>query len=599
MQNTIHDNQVTKPFVLRNWIRCLFGILTGLAGLVNMLTAIFPRPGWDILLGDWPVDTHHGAHQLLVVIGFFLLMLSYGMMRGKRHAWLATTLLLLISGVLYLSGGGPVFATLLTVPMILLLIAFARHFRAKSDPPAIRRGYIALLMGLSIVIVYTIGGLVVLYDQFESLIDRFGPIGVVFHLLTNSHRLEIPYSTQAFLFGHVLHVLCLSAVLYGIAMILRPVAAVLLPDDQERLAAFALTHTYGTNSISYFALEASKSLYFSNSRKSFISYVLEGKVAVVAGDPIGPQDELLPIIAQFISFCAEQDWTIVFWQVRDVYAELYRQAGMHLLKIGEDCVVYTDGFTLKGKAMANARTSARHAEKCGLRIIFYHGQVHDASQLTQMEQISRAWLARKGSTEMGFSMGRFDAHGDDEQMYALAVDADNHVYGFVSFVPIYGRRGWGIDLMRRRAQIPGGTMELLIVRSIEHLKDRGAEVVSLGLAPMSNSNHSDETLLESGIDFLANFVGNLGQRDSLYNFKKKFQPTCESRYLVYSSTLQLPRVGWALYRAHSRNVTIHSVFYRTITSWLAIPRNAHQENGMAGLPDIGNRNAGSTGELLV
>src|SRR5260370_8031818 len=113
-------------------------------------------------------------------------------------------------------------------------------------------------------------------------------------------------------------------------------------------------------------------------------------------------------------------------------------------------------------------------------------------------------------------MGRCDAQEDDEQVYALAVDGDNNVYGFVRVVPIYGRKGWGIDLMRRTARVPVGTMELIIVRSMEYLKARGAGIVSLGLAPMSNINHSNETFLEYDIDFLSNFLGDLRKNASLY-----------------------------------------------------------------------------------
>ena len=493
---------------------------------------------------------------------------------------MATGILLLLSAFLYILSGGLVLATVLTVVLVLLLIVFARHFRAKSDPPRLRRGYISLLAGLGIVTLYSIGGLLALYDQFESVLDRLGPVEVLLRLLTHSHPPQLSPGTQAFLFGHVLPILCLCAVLYGIALILRPVAAVLLPNEEEREAASALTRTYGTNTISYFALEAGKSFFFSNSGKSFISYVLEGDVAVVAGDPIGPEEEMPSIISQFLSYCHEQDWSIAFWQVRNVHTELYRQAGMHLLKIGEDPVINIDTFTLNGKAMANVRTSARHAEKSGLRVVFYQGQVSDAEQLAQMEQISRAWLASKGGSEMGFSMGRFDVHGDDEQIYALAIDADNSVYGFVSFVPIHGRKGWGIDLMRRTAKVPVGTIELLIVRSVEYLKARGAEMVSLGLAPMSNINHSDETFLDYGIDFLSNFVGDLSKKSSLCNFKKKFQPTWESRYLVYSSTLKLPKAGWALYRAHQRDVSLFNMMSKAFNKWRADYREMQQKSRM-------------------
>ncbi len=600
MQNKFLSAEATKRPLFRNRIRSILGLMTGLTGLANMLTGILPRPSWDVLLGEWPVDAHHGVHKLLVVVGFFLVMLSYGMMRGKRQAWVATSILLLLSAVLYMLSRGPVFATVLIDVLVLLLIVFARHFRARSDPPTIRRGYISLVAGLGIVTLYSIGGLLVLYDQFESLIDRFGPVEVLLRLLTNSHLPQLSsYGTHAFFLGRVLPILCLSAVLYGMALILRPVAEALLPNEQERRAAFALTRMYGTNTISYFAFEMGKSFFFSNSGKSFISYVLEGDVAVVAGDPVGPEEEMLPVISQFISFCHEQDWTTIFWQVRDVYTGLYRQAGMHLLKIGEDPVITVDTFTLVGKAMANVRTSIRHAEKAGLHVVFYRGHVRDAGQLAQMEQISRAWLASKGGSEMGFSMGRFDVHGDDEQVYALAVDADNNVYGFVSFVPIYGRKGWGIDLMRRKAQIPVGTIELLIVRSMEYLKASGAEIVSLGLAPMSNINHSDETFLEYGIDFLSNFVGDLSKKASLCNFKKKFQPRWESRYLIYSSTLRLPKAGWALYRAHQRNVSIYRMVHQALNKRRAARRETWQKSGMVGLQNPVCGKATSTGELAL
>ena len=599
MQNKTLPAGATKPPQFRNGIRSILGLMSGLTGLANMLTVILPRPSWDVLLGEWPVATHYGIHKLLVVVGFFLVMLSYGMMRGKRQAWVATAILLLLSAFLYMLSGGPVFATALIATLVLLLIAFARHFQARSNPPTIRRGYISLLTGLGIVTLYSIGGLLALYDQFESLIDSLGPVEVLLRLLTNSHLPQLSHGTQAFFFGHVLPILCLCAVLYGIALLLRPVAAVLLPNEQEQEAALALTRTYGTNTISYFALEVGKSFFFSASGKSFISYVLEGDIAVVAGDPIGPEEEMLPVISQFMSYCHEHDWTTIFWQVRDVYTELYRQAGMHLLKIGEDSVINIDTFTLVGKAMANVRTSARHAEKSGLHVVFYRGLVQDAEQLAQMEQISRAWLASKGGSEMGFSMGRFDAHGDDEQVYALAVDGDNNVYGFVSFVPIYGRKGWGIDLMRRTVRVPVGTMELIIVRSIEYLKAAGAGIVSLGLAPMSNINHSDETFLEYGIDFLSNFVGDLSKKASLYNFKKKFQPGWESRYLVYSNTLRLPKAGWALYRAHQRDVSLYSTMYRALQQWRAARREAQQKSGIAGLPNLVRDKATSTGKLAL
>src|ERR1019366_7115056 len=151
-------------------------------------------------------------------------------------------------------------------------------------------------------------------------------------------------------------------------------------------------------------------------------------------------------------------------------------------------------------------------------------------------------------------------------------DKENKVHAFVTFVPIYGRNGWGLDLMRRAPQPAPGTMELLLARSLEYMKNSGIAMASLGLAPLGNVNTEEETFLSNSIDFLTVRFGNMANNQSLFNFKKKFQPTWESRYLVYSNRLSLPKIGWALYHAHQRDASL----LRTIASTLSEWRHNHQ-----------------------
>ncbi|MEO8953083.1 MAG: phosphatidylglycerol lysyltransferase domain-containing protein [Ktedonobacteraceae bacterium] len=555
MKTRIKAAQTLHFYRSRYLVRLTLALAAGLTGLMNMLSIISPKPDWGMVLSTWPLNIHQGMPKLIVVCGFFLLMLFPGLTRGKHEAWCTAVIFLFLSTLFRLQDGSQVFLSMITSGLVMLFVLCSRFFQAKSDPPSMWRGYLALIGGLSVVILYTIGGFLILSKDFEPVVDRYGIEEVLLRLFTHTHLYFTP-GTQAFVFGHVLPMLCLSAVLYGVVKVLRPVAATLFPDEQARQAVAGLTHLYGKNSISYFALGMDKSYFFSASRKSVISYVLEGRVAVVAGDPIGPEEEMLTTIQQFLAFCSEQDWTTVFWQVCDTTAALYRKAGLHLVKIGEDAIITPQAFTLAGNAMANVRASAKRAEKEGLRIVITHGQVQDSTQLAQMERISQVWLASKGSAEMGFSMGHFDPYGDNEQIYALAVDDNNKVHAFVTFVPIYGWHGWGLDLMRRAEQAAPGTMELLLARSIEYFKKEGSDRVSLGLAPLSNINHTDETFVGTSIDFLTHRFGNPAKNHSLFTFKKKFQPQWESRYLVYSHTLTLPTVGWALYRAHQQDVSL-------------------------------------------
>ncbi len=528
-----------------NTVRYAIGLTIGVVGVAEILSSLILKLNVDILFGTWPVDVHHGFHGLTVVIGFFLVMLSFGLMRGKRHVWCMTLLLLLLSALLQVIYGSYVLVSIVAVALAVLLLVCSRNFQARSDPPSLRRGYFTLLIGLVLAIFYS-SGFLLLYNLCKPFFHHFGMHTVPFQLLTPVHLL-LSASIQMFFFERVLPLLCLSIVLLGMLQILHPVVATLLPDEQERQDVCALIKGYGKNSISYFALGEEKSYFFSTSGKAIISYVLAGNVAVVAGDPIGPEEEIPAITRQFLAFCRKQDWDPVFWQVRDDLADLYRTVDLHLLKIGEDAVIHTDTFTLKGGAMANVRSSAKRAEKEGIRIVFYRGLIENAEQLFQMEMISRTWLENKSGSEMGFSMGHFDTRIDEEQVTALAVDGTNRVHAFVTFVPIYGRRGWGLDLMRRAEQSAPGTMEFLLACSIDYLRRSGGKIVSLGLAPLGNVNADDASFLDNSVEFLTHRFGNLRQSQSLFQFKQKFQPCWESRYLAFPHTLTLPKVGWALY----------------------------------------------------
>lgn len=573
------DTEFRRARRVRHYVRYIIGLIVGFVGLTDMLSAIVPRLDWSTILGVWPIVPYRvHAQTYTVAVGFFLIMLSYGLARGKRHAWLISLALLLLSAVLHVQRSGSVLATVVALLLAALLCVLASFFQAKSDPPSAWRGYIAVFLGLGIVTFYAIGGFLALFNDFEPVFDRFGGDTVIFHILTFAHVHYKLHNSRAFFFEEALPVLCMSAVVYGMFQLWRPVAAVLLPDVEERRQVMHLVSLYGTNSISYFALSEEKSYFFSYSGRTVISYVLEASTAVVAGDPIGPEEEIETAIRQFVDFCSEQDWTIVFWQIRDRYAELYRKAGLHLLKIGEDAVVNVRNFTLKGGVMANVRTSAKRAEKDGVHVVFYHERVTDPELVAQMEDISHYWLTCKGGTEMGFSMGRFTSQGEHQQLYALAVDEANKVHAFVSFVPIHGRQGWGLDFMRRAEVCAPGTMELLLARSIEYMQNSGCQMVSLGVAPMSNANAEDESFLWSSIDSLAGRFGNPAKGRSLFNFKKKFQPTWESRYLVYSDTLDLPKIGWAIYHAHQSDATLIRMLRQSIRDMLRTGEDEHAGN---------------------
>ena len=95
---------------------------------------------------------------------------------------------------------------------------------------------------------------------------------------------------------------------------------------------------------------------------------------------------------------------------------------------------------------------------------------------------------------------------------------------------------------------PPGVIELLLVRAIERFRSCGAHRVSLGLVAMADTRQE----MTPGQRQLARFVTNrlhlLESRQTLFNFKQKFHPSWESRYLVTNTRLALPKIALAVLR---------------------------------------------------
>src|SRR5215472_11150338 len=122
----------------RMMVRLTIGLATGLVGLADMLSAIFPKLKWDILSDVWPMVVYHSAQKLTVVVGFFLVMLSYGLIRGKYQAWNITLGLLVLSFFLHMLHRELLLPALAALTLTIVLSLLYRYFQAHSDPPSVK-----------------------------------------------------------------------------------------------------------------------------------------------------------------------------------------------------------------------------------------------------------------------------------------------------------------------------------------------------------------------------------------------------------------------------------------------------------------------------
>src|SRR3989441_3599929 len=577
-------------------IRAGFALAIAVIGGINGLTVLLPaRPGRLALLGSllnqlapfapsiWPVLAT--GRTMALILGFFLLVVAFGLARGKRRAWQFALLLLPLSALAHLAKGLAVEEALLSLLLWLGLLRSASLFRVASDPWRLRQGVILLVLGALLLAIYTVSGLSLLQAQFLLPSTVGGFVRSFLLRLVHSPAGEIvPLSRHAAWFLGSLPWLGGAVLLTGLVLLLRPVSARWWAayhkerSAQIRHRARELVRRYGNQTLSFFALAPENLRYLAPNGEGLVSYRLTGNVAVVLGDPICPPEAIERVTQGFLELCAANDWQVAFYQAHPEHLPSYRALGLHIFKIGEEALLSPQAFTLSGSAMANVRTSCRRAEREGVTIQWYDG-VPPKEVLEQLESLSSAWLERKAgkhAAEMGFSMGRLDglaeaaaradalaetqlagenlAHGALPRLVTgVASEQTGRRCAFVTFTPIYGSEhdwGWAIDLMRRAPDAPRGVMELLLVRAAECFRERGANVVSLGLVAMADTRQEMAPMQRQFASLVSEQMRLLKTHRSLFHFKQKVQPCWESRYFVINSTLALRGTALALLRVH-------------------------------------------------
>ncbi len=291
-----------------------------------------------------------------------------------------------------------------------------------------------------------------------------------------------------------------------------------------------------------------------------------------------------PLLQAFAAHCREHDWPFAFFQARPEWLPFYNRMGWRAIHIGEDPVLWTDRFTLEGSAVGELRRSARRIGEIGIeaRMFFPDQNPFDAGEdpdglYEEMRHVSAGWAHAHRGGERGFCMGRFEDTNCEQAWLVVAWNAGaRRVEGFISWVPIWARRGWALDLMRRRRDAPNGTMEFLVVRSVQAARERGDVMLSLSLSALASVEaeageaqppvadggkpslmtlsgrlHPVAPRLDRARQFLMQHLARYYDFKTLFRWKKKFMPTFEDRYLVLPDPFSLPQVVIALVRAQS------------------------------------------------
>ncbi len=512
--------------VLLPHVVAFLALISGAVLLVSAATpAVQARLDWleDLL----PLSVLEVSHFASSLIGMSLLLLARGLQRRLDAAWLLAVILLATGIVASLLKGGDYEEAVILAFLLAGLLPSRRQFyrRASLFGERFTAGWLATI---ALVLISSIWLGVFSYKHLEYSHSLWWAFSF-------SGEGEAPRFLRAMV--GALGV----ALFFGVAKLLRPAVfepTLPTPDElaQARTMVAAFPHSYA-----HLALLGDKALLFAPGHDAFLMYGVAGRTWVAMGDPVAFREEDRRELAwEFRTLCERHDGWPVFYQVRPDNLGLYVELGLTLLKFGEEARVRLADFSLDGKARKTMRNNVNRLEREGYRFEVIEPAAVPAL-LPQLRQLSDAWLSAKNSREKGFSLGFFN----EDYVCSGAVAVVWHAAQAVAFANLWQAGGCelSVDLMRYPPDSPNGLMDYLFIQTMLWGRAQGYEWFNLGMAPLAGLQNRSfaplwnrfGALVFGGGETFYNFRG-------LHQYKDKFSPEWEARYLAAPGGLILPRV---------------------------------------------------------
>ena len=521
----------------------LAGAVAFAVGVVNLVSALTPNVTWrhHVLLQLEPVRAVPLFHTLAVPASVALIVTAFHLRGRRRRAWQVATLLLVVLGALNLLKGLDFEEAALSWGSAAFLWwgrdAFVvRHERLGWRSPLL---FAATLCGALL----TTAGLVWMgsggsANRMQVVLDTLDLVGwshapVAFH----DELTWVPFAVG---------MAGLAAIVAAGWLYFRPLSAPRhLPDGAMHDAACDLVRAHGRDTLDFFKLRRDLHYLFGSDGRAFLGYRVEGRTLLIAGDPVGPPDALAGLVSETLAFAEVRGLEVAAVAASAALLPVWRDAGLQSLYLGDEAILETPDFSLEGRGIRKVRQSVTRLGKAGYTAHAVELASLDEASLAELEHVSSQWLG--GRSERGFAMAMDSLAGDhqDESLVVYARDEAGTMKGFLHFVPVYGRPAMSLSFMRRDPAAVNGLTEFLVVQSVELLRERGVEELSLNFAAFGRILARPSGRVDRALARVVSLGEGYFQIESLYRFNAKFSPRWEPRYLAYESILGLPRVGLA------------------------------------------------------
>ncbi len=523
----IVESSIAVSRILSTIVPQLYSVLLLFAGGVLLISGSIPANS-DAM--SWlrhlvPLPVVESSHLVGSLIGLLLLFLARGIRLKIEVAWF---------GSLFLLGLG-IIASLLkgfdwreaTVLFVILMLIFPTrsHFKRRSSLLHISFSKSWLVI-ITMVLIATIWLGFFAYQDVEY---------------ANELWWQFSYEGNAPRFLRALLLISVVTVFYGLSRLLSVAPPYLFekPSASELAEVQNILvqcdHTQG-----FLALLGDKYLLWNPTRTAFIMFETTPQFWIAMGDPVGDRTAVENLLWQFQEQADLYGAKAVFYQVSTELLPHYLDQGLSLFKLGEEAKIDLSTFNLAGKRHDVQRSACNKFSKMNYHFEILSGQeVKEA--LPILKQISDAWLSNKNTREKGFSLGFFNEAYLRRTNIAVIKDESGQIKAFANLWQTTSHQELSLDLMRYDPDSPKGIMDFLFAKLLSWGKAENYHWFSLGMAPLAGLEHRPfsslwykigAAIFEMGDQFY-NFEG-------LYEYKAKFAPQWQPRYLAVPTGLSLP-----------------------------------------------------------
>jgi lysylphosphatidylglycerol synthetase-like protein (DUF2156 family) len=521
-----------------------WGVAAG--GVVDLLAALFPPPGWAHDPAASRGALVAAAHILMVPAGVLLLVGWRAVARGKKRALHVIVPLLGLSVLLQLARG-PDYAAAIALCLIVVTVVAGRNELPFAGDPAARPPALRRLAGMLVLAV--LYGITAIWTYRTAAGLPFRPAPAVAD--TFRALVALPPRSQRYIgddfsvwFRFSVLMIAVIGVSWAAEVWVRPWRQRLRPEGWRRGQAADRVRRYGHDTLAPFTLRSDKDWFICG--PTLIAYRVIRGVALMSGDPIGPADSLPAALTAFVAHAHEHGWTVAVLGASDQHRAVYAYRGFHWIYHGDESVLDVQEFSLDGRAKRTIRQAAHRLARQGFTAeVLLAGDVRPALR-AELAAVEAEWLAGRRRTGFTMELDSMFRIGGADEVFVIGRDSGGQVAGFLHLAVCPASLRLTLSSMPRRAGTPNGLTAWLVISTIDWARTRGYRQLSLNFSPFARLLSPGAQLspwqrfARSGLLRLKRVLAL--QLDNLLRFNQQFCPQSVPRYLVVEGWGHVPGV---------------------------------------------------------